>query len=152
MMSTAKPSGYGAMQIGGQERPFQVGTNQGDIFQRLRHVSLKDYSALFSPAALQAEALTGGDLRDFVYSALVAGYENDGLPVDFSHLDVGNWIDDAPLENGGEVVKPLTEMLQQLVRKAGLAADRAKNAAAPTLEVVKGPELTAESEPTMPTN
>ena len=140
-MSAAKPSGYGAMQIGGQERPFQVGTNQGDIFQRLRHVSLKDYSALFSPAALQAEALTGGDLRDFVYSALVAGYENDGLPVDFSHLDVGNWIDDAPLEHGGEVVKPLTEMLQQLVRKAGLAADRAKNAAAPTLKVAKGPKL-----------
>ena len=137
-MSTAKPSGYGTMQIGGQERPFQVGTNQGDIFQRLRHVSLKDYGALFSPAALQAEALTGGDLRDFVYSALVAGYQNDGLPVDFSHLDVGNWIDDAPFEENGEVVKPLTEMLQQLIRKAELSADRAKNAAAPTLTVAKG--------------
>ena len=137
-MNTAKPSGYGAMQIGGQERPFQIGTNQGDVFQRLRHVSLKDYGAMFSPAALQAEALTGGDLRDFVYSALVAGYENDGLRVDFSHLDVGNWIDDAPLEESGEVVKPLTEMLQQLIRKAELSADRAKNAAAPTLTVAKG--------------
>ena len=135
---SAKPSGYGTMQIGGQERPFQIGTNQGDVFQRLRHVSLKDYGAMFSPAALQAEALTGGDLRDFVYSALVAGYENDGLRVDFSHLDVGNWIDDAPLEESGEVVKPLTEMLQQLIRKAELSADRAKNAAAPTLQVVKG--------------
>lgn len=137
-MSTAKPSGYGTLQLGGQERPFQVGTNQGDIFQRLRQVSLKEYGALFSPAALQAEVLTGGDLRDFVYSALVAGYENDGLPVDFSHLDVGNWIDDAPLEDGEQVVKPLTEMLHQLVRKAGLAADRAKNAEAPTRKPAKG--------------
>ena len=139
-----KPSGYGLMQIGGQERPFQIGTNQGDVFQRLRHVSLKDYGMLFSPAALQAEALTGGDLRDFVYSALVAGYENDGARVDFSHLDVGNWIDDAPFEDSGEVVKPLTEMLQQLIRKAELAAERAKNAAAPTLQVAKGPAPTTE--------
>jgi hypothetical protein len=130
-MSSAKPSGYGLMHIGGEDRPFQVGTNQGDHFQRLRRVSLKEYGDLFSPDNLRAQKLTGGDVRDFVYSALMAGYQNDGMPITFTFLDVGNWID-APDQDENEVIKPLLEMLNQVVQKAEHAAQRAKNAQAPT--------------------
>ena len=148
-MST-KPSGYGTMQIGGQERPYQVGTNQGDVFCRLHHrkddtgapLSLKAYSELFSPARLGKQQLTGGDLRDFIYSALAAGYDNDGLRVDFSAFDVGNWLDDA--DDDKELVKPLQTMLAQLVRRAELAAERAHGTAG------KKPKAPAKTPPPEP--
>lgn len=135
----SKPTGYGTMQIGGQERPFQVGTNQADVFQRLRHVSLKEYGETFGLEALQQQLLTSGDIRDFNYSALVAGYENDGQRVDFTPANVGNWIDDAPMEASAEIMKPLTEMVGQIQRRAEQAMERAKNGPAPTLKLAKGP-------------
>lgn len=132
-----KPSGYGHMVIGQQTRPYHVGTNQGEIFCRLQHrrgedglaLSLKAYGELFSPVALEKGAFTGGDLRDFVYSALVSGYEVDGLRVDFTPAQVGYWIDDA---EATEAAKPIGEMLKQLVKRYERQADRAKNAAAPS--------------------
>ena len=144
---SAKPSGYGSMQFGGQDRPFQVGTNQGDIFCRLPHrrgddgkpMSLVAFSELFGIHSLQAQSLTGGDLRDFVFSALAAGYENDGLRVDFTPQNVGNWIDE-PDTVAEEVTKPITAMLEQMVRRAEHAAQRAKNAPAPTPAKAKGPK------------
>lgn len=132
-----KPTGYGTMQIGGQERPFQVGTNQADLFQRLRHVSLKEYGELFSLDVLRQQSYTSGDLRDFVYSALAAGYENDGLRIDFTPANVGNWIDDAGLDETGEVVKPLLEMVAQVQRRIEQARERAKNAQPPAPKVAK---------------
>jgi hypothetical protein len=131
---SAKPSGYGTMQIGGQERPFHVGTNQGDVFQRLRGISLKEYGELFSPQNLQELNLKGGDIADFVYSALIAGAEYDGLRVDFNHIHVRAWLDDADPQEGS---KPIGEMLNQAVERAKRAAERAGNGPAP-LKATKG--------------
>ncbi|SNR92448.1 hypothetical protein [Hymenobacter mucosus] len=126
-MST-KPSGYGLMQIGGQERPFHVGTHQSDIFCRLHNMSIKAYSEMFSPQNLQAQNLTAGDIADFVYSSLVAGAEWDGLRVELTPLHVRAWVDDAQTE---ETTKPIAEMLKQVVARAERDAERAGNAQAP---------------------
>ena len=141
-MSAAKPSGYGTMQLGDQDRPFQVGTNQADIFCNLQHrkadgraLPLLDYYQLFG----STDTLLGAPLRDFVFSALVAGYQNDGHRVDFTHLDVGNWIDEGDDE---EVAKPLNVMLEQIHRKVDRAAERTKNTAPPTRKAAKGAKLT----------
>lgn len=125
-----KPSGYGLMQIGGQERPFHVGTNQGDIFCRLRNISIQQFGELFSDPA----TLKGGDIADLVYSALVAGAEWDGLRVDFNHIHVRAWIDDA---DATEAAKPLTEMIEQTKQRLQRATERVGNAPAP-LKTTKG--------------
>ena len=129
------------MQIGGQDRPFEVGTNQGEIFCTLpnrrdaegRAMTLADYYALFTDVG----RLIGGPLRDVVYSALLAGYEAHQMRVDFTAGDVGRWID-APETPAGEVAKPLQTMLAQLQAKAEAEEGRAKNGLAPKLKKAAG--------------
>lgn len=146
--STYKPSGYGIMQIGGAARPFHIGTNQGQIFCSLgarqredgRPMSLTAYGELFNPQNLSEAELSGGDVRDFVYSALVSGCEVDGLAVDFAATQVGYWIDDA---DAAEVSKPFKEMLTQVVRRYQRQLERLKNDEAPTQPKAKaGPKKT----------
>lgn len=140
----AKPNGYGTMQIGGQERPFHVGLNQGGIFQQLHHrkgadgfaMSLKAYGELFSPQRLSRNELSGDDARDFIYSALASGYQVDGLTVDFTAQQVGFWLDDCDAE---EAAKPFNEMLVQLTRSIEQQMERAKNAGASTDRQPAGP-------------
>lgn len=132
-----KPSGYGLMDVGNGLRPYHVGFNQSEIFAALPHrrgedglpLSVKGYGELFSPARLQANQLSAADVRDFVYSALASGAAVDNLPADFSHTEVGYWVDDADVE---EVMKPLREMVAQITKRIERAAERAKNALAPT--------------------
>lgn len=144
-----KPSGYGLMQIGpGDENlPFHVGFNQGEVFASLPNrrgedghpLSVKGYGELFSPARLQANELSAADVRDFVYSALVSGHEIDGLKVGFTPSQVGLWIDDAETD---EVMKPLREMVAQLIKRIERTAERAKNVPAPTSKETTGQKQT----------
>lgn len=140
-----KPSGYGLMQIapGNESLPFHVGFNQGEVFAGLPNrrgedgqpLSVKAYGELFSPARLQANELSAADVRDFVYSALVSGHQIDGLEVGFTPSQVGLWIDDAETD---EVMKPLREMVAQLIKRIERTAERAKNALAPTSNEATG--------------
>lgn len=144
-----KPSGYGTMQIGGQERPFHVGINQGEIFAELPHrrgedgrpLSLRAYGELFSLDRLKENDLTGADLRDFVYSALASGYAVDGARLDFNHVQVGHWLDDADAD---EAAKPLKEMVAQFVKRAERAVARAKNDPAPKPKKATGLKATTK--------
>lgn len=131
------------MQIGGQDRPFEVGTNQAEIFCTLpnrrdaegRSMTLQDYYAYFT----DANRLIGGPLRDFVFSALMAGYEAHRMRPDFTAGDVGRWID-APETPADEVAKPLTAMLAQIQAKAQAEEGRAKNGLAPKPKKAAGPK------------
>lgn len=145
-----KPSGYGLMQFGGQERPFQVGPNQGIIFSELQHrrgedgrpMSLKAYGELFGLDSLREQRLAQKDLRDFIYSALAAGYEEDGLTVDFTPQKVGNWLGD-PATDPDEAGKPIGEMLNQMRKRVEAFVDRAsknEQAPTPTPAKAKGPK------------
>jgi hypothetical protein len=91
-------------------------------------MSLQDYGKLFSPTTLRDVAISGGDVRDFIYSALVSGAEVDKVEVDFTPTEVGYWIDDADPD---EVSKPFKEMLNQLLRRYERQLERLKNAEAP---------------------
>lgn len=142
--TTYKPSGYGTMLIGEAERPFHIGTNQGEAFcslsNRLREdgrpMSLAAYGELFSPQNLSEANLSGGDVRDFVYSALVSGCEVEGQEVAFTPSQVGYWIDDASAD---EVGKPFKMMLDQVVKRYQRQLERSKNGEAPTQIKKKGP-------------
>lgn len=136
-MST-KPSGYGTMQIGGQERPWLVGLEQADTFCRLlsrrgedgHPMTLKAYGELFSLTAIRDSKLLPSDIYDFIYSALVSGANEDGLHVDFTPRVVSQWLTKVDDEEAG---KPIMEMLEQTKQRIERQLERqSKNASAPT--------------------
>lgn len=109
--------GYGQLTLGGQLRPFHVGTNQTAIFCDLRKMDLADYNDMFAsllptlgeggetiPA--KRRMLSPAENRDFIYSALAAGAQNEQQLVDFTAEQVGNWLD-GDEEDGAEAAKPL---------------------------------------------
>jgi len=114
--------------IGGQDRPFHVGTNQGDIFCRLQGLSLAQYAATFS----DINGLGLGAQRDFLYSALRAGAEKAGQPVSFTATEVGDWMDE-PTYSATDTLAPVVSTLSaQFTAKAAYQKERdAKNAPTP---------------------
>jgi hypothetical protein len=139
MSDTPTIRGFGTLHVGGQDRPFAVGTNQADVFCQLgsqrvdgKALPLTAYYELFS----ETSRLLGGPYRDFVYSALVAGAERAGHQVDYSHLTVGEWMDD-PATDPKELSKPLSEMFAQLAAKAEAQAEREKKAQPTPKKAVK---------------
>ena len=135
----AKPTGYGQMQIGGQQRPFLVGFEQADIFCRLPArrnaesggpMTLADYNGLFNITALRENKLLPADAYDFIYSALASGAAEDDLYIDYTPRIVGQWLSEAEDE---EASKPLLEMVAQTIRRFERHLEReAKKAPAPT--------------------
>lgn len=130
MHTTPTLRGSGKLLLGGQERPFSVGTNQADIFcnlpsqkQQGKALTLAEYYDLFGNTA----RLLGGPYRDFVYSALLAGADRAGVELELSRLDIGELMDD-PDTDPAELAKPLNEMLAQLSAKAEANAARQKKA------------------------
>lgn len=115
--------------IGSAERVFHVGTNQGDIFCRLQNLSLAQYAATFSDIG----GLGLGAQRDFLYSALRAGAEKAGQPVDFTATEVGDWMDE-PTYNAADTLTPVVTALgAQFAAKAAYQKERdAKKANTPT--------------------
>ena len=116
-----------SIQLGGQDRPFHVGTNQGDIFCKLQGLTLQEYAAVFNDVA----ALGFGVQRDFLFSALKAGYEKLGLRLDFTHLTVGDWMDAPEYDAGATFGVVLGALGDQFNARAAFQQERAKNAPAP---------------------
>jgi hypothetical protein len=145
-MTTKDIPGYSTMEIpSGVERPFHVGIQQGEIFASLenrrrpdgRSMSLKDYDKLFSAESLSKQELSGGEVRDFIYSALVMGAMLDKLPIDFEPQDVALWID---ISDPQQISKPFSEMLRQVMVRFNQQLERAKNAQAPLTMTEVGPK------------
>ena len=143
---SAKPTGYGLMQIGGQPRPFLVGFEQADIFCRLLSrrnaadggpMTLQDYNNLFNLVALRENKLLPADVYDFIYSALASGAVEDDLLLDYTPRIVGQWLGEA---EDAEASKPLLEMVSQAMRRIERHLEReAKKAQAPA-KSKPGPE------------
>jgi hypothetical protein len=113
-MSTALISG--SLLLGLQDRPFVLGQPQQDAVQALHHRKGEDgqpltataYRQTFGPEALRPGPLTGDEARDFVYAALVAGYAAQGFRVDFTFVQVGQWLAAEP-----EAAQPLWDAVAQ---------------------------------------
>jgi len=85
--------------IGGKPRLVKFGTNQLAIFTQMHGQDL-------------SEADFGmHNLRDLVYSALVAGAKNQKQPVDFDEWTVGEWLDELPDEDLQKIVDSFTNSL-----------------------------------------
>jgi len=86
--------GISEHEIGGRLRPLKFGTNQADIFCRLRKIELAEYLELYK--GLKAGKVDIAFTRDTVYSALAEGARWAKQEVDFDHYDVGDWLDENP--------------------------------------------------------
>lgn len=117
--------------IGGQARPFHVGTNQGDIFCTLQGLTLAQYAVTFTDIS----TLGLGAQRDFLYSALRAGAEKQGLPLSFTAADVGDWMDEPDYALATTLTPVLNALGAQFAAKTAFQKERAaKNALSPTTE------------------
>jgi hypothetical protein len=117
----------GSLQLGGQDRPFALGLGQEIAARALHHRKGEDgqpltaeaYAQTFGTQALRSGPLTGQEARDFVYAALVAGYAQQGLRVDFTFMQVAQWLAAEP-----EAVQPLWDAAAQSLPAAKPARTR----------------------------
>lgn len=142
--------GFGQLALGGGLRPFHVGTNQTAIFCDVRKMDLADYNDMFASllpslgedgAVLPPKRryLSPGENRDFLYSSLAAGAQNERLPVDFTAEQVGNWLD-SDEESAEEVAKPLLMHLTLMQQRIDRQLARLGNAPAPAAGPAQKPK------------
>ena len=86
--------GYLEIELGGQKRPLKFGTNAGVILCELRGITLKEVRELIDPEKMEKYEIDGSEIRDMVYSALVAAARSQNLEVDFNESNVGDWLDE----------------------------------------------------------
>jgi hypothetical protein len=116
MSTTLTTLVFGSLLLGHQDRPFALGEAQQAAVQALHHrkdeegqpLSAASYQKTFGTEALRLGPLTGLDARDFVYAALVAGYAAQGLRVDFTFIQVAQWLAAAP-----DATQPLWDAVAQ---------------------------------------
>ena len=87
-------NGFAEIEIGGKIRPIKFGTNQTAIFCQFRKINLAQFSELFSSERLSNKDIDGSEIRDLIYSALVAGCRTKKIDQDFDETEVGDWIDE----------------------------------------------------------
>ena len=104
----------GSLQIGGQDRPFRLGQAQEIALRQLHHrrgtdglpLTATAYRKTFGAGLPDPATADPADVRDFVHAALVAGYQQAGLRVDFNHAMVGQWLAATP--DVAQVLGPLS--------------------------------------------
>lgn len=74
--------------IGGKKRLIKFGTNATAEYCDKRNVGLSEYFNL------TFDKIKPGELRDIIWSGLVAGARSEGKDVDFDEFNVGDWIDE----------------------------------------------------------
>jgi len=94
--------GITEIKIGGKLRPIKFGTNSTALLCELRGITLKDMGVMFSEDRIKNNEITGGEIRDMIYSGLVSAARSKGIEVDFDQYMVGDWIDEM---DANELVK-----------------------------------------------
>jgi hypothetical protein len=87
-------TGLNYIEIGGEKRPIKFGTNQTAIYCQTRGCTLSQYLKEMNFDRIVKNEIDGSEIRDLIYSALVAGCYSAKLPDAFTKTDVGDWIDD----------------------------------------------------------
>lgn len=91
------------LKIGGKRRLLKFGTNQTAIYCDKYDLSLVGYTE-----SLSNDKVKPSNLRDLIWSALVAGAQYKGQEVDFDELKVGDWIDDLSQDDLNSVFNVLS--------------------------------------------
>lgn len=91
------------LKIGGKKRLLKFGTNQTAIYCDKYDLSLVGYTE-----SLANDKVKPSNLRDLIWSALVAGAQYKGQEVDFDELKVGDWIDELSQTDLDSVFKVLS--------------------------------------------
>lgn len=101
-----KISGKSVIKVGGKQRPFKFGTNCSMLYCEKRGVTLKEMQSELSDEKLKAQEVTGSEIRDLLWAALVAGHRSSGLDPDDEPTpwQVGDWIDDMTPEDWKKVL------------------------------------------------
>ncbi len=101
--------------IGGAVRPFKFGFNAIDIFCRERSITLAQFTGRLDEFG--KGAATPGELRDIIYAGLAGGALACGLPVTFTAIAVGDWMDELQAEELTKLVNAFTESITTPVKK-----------------------------------
>lgn len=87
--------GYGTLHLGGEDRPFLIGTYQAKTFCTMRGIELGAYFEELSKFKFENGLDNDQFLCELVYSALVAGGVLYDAPVDYSLDKLTVWLDTA---------------------------------------------------------
>lgn len=85
-------------EIGGRKRLIKFGLNATAIYCDERDVSLNSF------LQISFQNIKPGELRDIIWSGLVAGAKHQGNKVDFTKFDVGDWLDDVSEETMNDII------------------------------------------------
>lgn len=80
--------------IGGKPRLIKFGLNQMAIYTDKHNIALSDI-----------QGFSVSQVRDLVWSGLVAGARKKGEPIDFDEWQVGDWIEDMPQSDFDKVME-----------------------------------------------
>lgn len=95
--------GFGSMQIGGQERPFMLGTLQARVYCEQQGIELDAYQESVASITATGGLKSATIIEALLYSALVAGAKLRKLPVDFDADEVSFWVAAADAEEIGKL-------------------------------------------------
>lgn len=87
--------------IGGKPRLVKFGINQLAIFTQKHNIQLSDVSFGME------------QIRDLIWSALVAGAKKQGQEVDFDEWTVGEWIDDMDETEFNKIIDTLNKSMPE---------------------------------------
>ena len=81
------------IEIGGKKRSLKFGTNQTALFCEITGLPLSE--------SFNVKNFKAGELRDFIFSALKDGCRIKSEKVDFTNVDVGDWMDELSQQDYG---------------------------------------------------
>lgn len=114
-----KISGKGTIDVGGKKRPFKFGTNASMLYCEKRDVTLREMQEELSEDKLTSQDVTGAEIRDLLWAALVAGHRSEGLPAEDEPTawQVGDWIDEMTPEDWKNVLGHANPEVKQSSKK-----------------------------------
>jgi len=118
--------GFAMISIGGKKRPIKFGTNQTVILCELRDCTIADIQQMMSIEKIQAQQITGGEIVDLLYSALLAGARTKDSAEDFTRHAVGDWIDEMDQDELTRVFSVMAAS-QPVAKKKATRAKQAAN-------------------------
>ena len=110
---------YTEAEIGGKKRPLKFGINQTEIFCKTRGITAGEFIEMFTEEKLNALALTGGEVRDLVWSGLKDGARFKKQEFKYTPEDIGDWIDEMSMKDPKKFQEVMTAIFQSIVMKPG---------------------------------
>lgn len=95
----------------GKSRGFKFGTYQMGLLSELQGTALSDLENV------DADKNNFKTLINYLYSAAVSYCKSNKIQIDFTNVDVADWIDEIGLDEAGKIVSDGTEINTGIISK-----------------------------------